>query len=98
LSSNWAALQHSTFVIFANIETTMGLTEFAPPPIEIIVAVPVCCGMLGCVKGIEGLFLDIWDLRSAAKGAFAKPPPVLFWSIENAGHASQVVDFHDNSG
>jgi hypothetical protein len=32
------------------------------------------------------------------KGAVAKPPAILFRSIGSAGHASQVVDFHDNFG
>jgi hypothetical protein len=42
------------------------------------------------------LFIEIWGKGSAAKGAVAKPPAVLFWSIGSAGRASQVVDFHDN--
>ena len=44
------------------------------------------------------MFIEIWDMRSAAKGAVAKPPAVLFRSIGSAGYASQVVDFHDNFG
>ena len=44
------------------------------------------------------MFFEVWDKRSAARGAVAKPPAVLFWSIGIAGYASQVVDFHDNFG
>ena len=52
----------------------------------------------GYVKGIAGLFIEILGMRSAAKGAVAKPPAILFGSIGSAGHASQVVDFLDNFG
>ena len=53
---------------------------------------------VACVEGLVGLFIEILGMRSAAKGAVAKPPTVLFQSIRSAGHASQVVDFHDNFG
>ena len=44
------------------------------------------------------MIIDNLGMRSVAKGAVAKPPTVLFQSIRSAGHASQVVDFHDNFG
>jgi hypothetical protein len=42
------------------------------------------------------MFFENRGMRSTAKGAVAKPPAVLFRSIGSDGHASQVVDFHDN--
>ena len=58
----------------------------------ILVAVPLTCGI------VVGLFIDIWEMRSAAKNAVAKPPTVTFRSIKSAGQLTQVVDFHDNFG
>jgi hypothetical protein len=44
------------------------------------------------------MIFEIWDMRSAEKGAVGKPPAILFWSIGSAGGASKVVDFYDNFG
>ena len=77
--------------------TTKQQCWLAPPANEIIVAVPVTCGMVVILRAL-GLFIEIWEIRSAAKGAVEILPAVLFWSIGSAGHASQVVDFHDNFG
>jgi hypothetical protein len=55
-------------------------------------------GIILSLARYSALLFEIWGMRSAAKGAVAKLPAVLFWSIGSAGHASQVVDFHDNFG
>ena len=43
---------------------------------------------VACVEVLVGLFIEILGMRSAAKGAVAKQPAVLFWSIGSAGHSS----------